>query len=210
MAAISEGNTRVLIDESPTTAGSKNKNFNIETDAVLVSLWVDSTAGDLDVTVYTLDENGKELPVIVFPTQTAPTSNIVLRRSGVVLSNMRVEATYTGAVNYRITVRAIGSGSGDTSIKTAGAETATASQATIATTAALLIPASLTDRSGLVIKNNGSELMYVGFSAAEANSSTGYPLASGEALGMDVSAGVQVWAVAASTSVDVRILEAGG
>jgi hypothetical protein len=210
MAGLSTGKTYTLIDDSPTTAGSREETFSIESDSVLASLWIDTTAGDLDVVISTVDKLGKELEVIVFPTQTAPTSNIILRRSGTVLSNMVVRTNYTGAVSYRLTVRAVNSGSGDTSIKISGADSATASSISVTTTPALLIPSSLTDRSGLVLKNYSGSTLFVGFSASEANSSTGYPLAVGEALGMDVAAGVAIWGVTSSGSSDVRLLEAGG
>ena len=213
MAAISTGNTCTILDECPTAAGTKTKDFVVESDSVLASLWIESISGDLDVVITTLDDTGQELDVITFPTQSAPTSNILLRKAGTTLSKLKVTVTYTDAVKYRVTIRAINSGSGDTSIKVSGADDASASQTTVGTSATLLIPSALTDRAGLVLKNAnaaGGDVLYVGFSAAQASTAVGYPLQPGEALAMDVAAGVSVYGAAGSSTVDVRILEAGG
>lgn len=207
---ISQGHTHTILNEAVTEAGQSVKRFITETDSILVSLFVESIAGDLDVVVTTFDDAGQELDVITFPTQSAPTVNLLLRKAGTTLSNVKVTTTYSDAVTYRVTVRAITSGSGDVSVKIAGADSATASQVDVTTSATLVIPAALTDRAGLVLKNNGSAAVYVGFTALQAASSTGYPLAPGEALGMDISAGVEIYAISSSGTQDLRVLEAGG
>lgn len=211
------GKTCNIINETTTGSGTTNRLFSVDTDSILISLWVDSVGGALDVKIYTYDDTGQEAEVIIFPTISSPTTNIQLRKASTTLANIRVEATYTAATQYRVTAKGIGSGSGDTSIKIAGYEDASSTSSTlVADTTTLLIPSALTDRAGLNIRNWGdgaggsSVIVYLGFTAAEAVPSVGWPMVVGEGLGIDLAAGVALYAHAAGATADVRILQAGG
>lgn len=204
------GKTVTIIDEISTggSPGQQEIHASVESDSVLVSLFAEVVSGTLDVSVYTLTEEGKETEVISFPQLTAPTSELLLKKAAVVMSRIKVVATYTG--NSTFEVRARGINAGETSVKVLGASDGRASQITIATTPTLIIPVSLSDRAGLVIKNfSTSKTIYLGFTAGEATASNGYPLGPGEAMAMDVAAGVTLYAVSDSPSTDLRILEAG-
>lgn len=208
---IAHGKTCTVLDLASTGgAGSQTVQASIESDSVLVSLYADVVSGTLDVTVYTLTEEGKETDIITFPTLSAPTGELVIKKAAVTMSRIKVVATYTGDSTFE--VRARGIGIGETSVKVAGAEEAKASQKDIVTgSPQILIASSLTDRGGMVIKNyTGGTVLYVGFSPGETTLSAGYPIGSFESLGLDVASGVTVYALADTGTIDVRLLESGG
>ena len=125
------------------------------------------------------------------------------------MSRIKIVATYTGDCTFE--VRGRGISAGETSVKLLGATTAKASQQNITTAVVLLIPSSLADRGGMVVKNNNtSGTLYLGFTAAEAILSNGYPIGPKESLGLDVSSGVAVYVRSDVGTVDVRLLEGGG
>lgn len=211
------GKTANIIDEAATEAGTTSRDIAVDSDSIIASIWVESVSGDLDVTVYTYDDVGQETEVIVFPTISAPTSKIQIRKASTTLANIRVEANYTAAVDYRVTLKGIRSGSGDTAIKIAGyGEGSTTSVSLPADTTTLLIPSSLTDRAGINMRNwgdgsgGGNTIVYLGFSAAEATPGLGWPMQVGEGLAIDLDDGVELYAHAAGGTADMRVLQAGG
>lgn len=211
VSPVQQGRTVRIVDGNVTAAGTWDYYFNTEADAVLVSLYVESVAAACDVSVYTLVEPGKELLLASFPSVIAPTSDLLLKKGVNVMSRVKVRVTTTGAATFDIFARGVSAA--ESSVKILGATSARASQATIPAVATLIIPASLTDRSGLVIKNNnglGGSSLYIGFTALEATPTSGYPLVAQEALGMDLAAGVEVYGLSAAGSTDVRLLESGG
>lgn len=202
---IAYGKTETILSLSATGSGTRSESFSIESDSVLVSLFAEVVSGTLDVSVYTLTDDGKELGIINFPQLAAPTSELLLKKAAAAMSRIRVVATYSGATTFEVRARAIGAG--ESSVKILGASQAKASQLTVGTTPTLLFPISLQDRAGLIVKNNGSVILYVGYSAAEATPANGYPIAAGESLGIDVGSGATIYARAASGTVDVRLME---
>lgn len=208
---INTGTQERLIAESTTEAGSTIKEGSIKSDSLLVSLWVDSvTSGDLSVAVYTLTDSGKETEVILFPTISSPTTELLLRKSAVALQRFRVVVTYSGVCTYEVYVRAI-EGAGESSSKILGATNWKVSQATVGTSAAVLIGAALTDRAGVVVKNwSATQTVYIAETLAKADTGTGYPLAPRDALAMDIAAGAEVYAVSDIAGADIRIAESGG
>jgi len=73
----------------------------------------------------------------------------------------------------------------------------------LATTPNQILPSS-PNRSSALIKNNSSVVIYL-HNTSGVTSSNGFPLAQGDAL--DVAAPDGLWAVAASASADLRIIE---
>lgn len=73
----------------------------------------------------------------------------------------------------------------------------------LATTAALIL-APNQNRISALIKNNSSVAVYL-HNTSGVTSSNGFPLAQGDAL--DIAAPDGLWAVAASASADLRIIE---
>lgn len=199
----------LLIRETTLGAGSTDKDGSIQTDAVAVTLWVDSIAsGSLSVTVFTLTDTGKEIELLSFPTVTAPSTTLLLRKSGVSLQRFRVVATYTGVCTYEIYARAVDS-AGETSTKLLGSGSLATSAATVTTSVAPLIPASLTDRNGLTVKNNGTFTIELSEDSGKLPGQ-GWPISPGETWSLDVAGGVTIYAVSLGAgSVDVRVAESG-
>jgi hypothetical protein len=200
------GKTETIMTVQAAVSGSRTEYFHIESDSVLISLFADVVSGTLDVTVYTLTEEGKEVVIINFPQLAAPTSDLLLKKAAAAMSRIKVVATYSGATTFEIRARSIGAG--ESSVKILGASQAKASQLTVGTSPTLLFPISLTDRAGMIVKNNGtSAILYLGYTVAEATTGNGYPIGPGESIGIDVGSGATVYGRAASGTIDVRLME---
>jgi hypothetical protein len=109
-------NTRVtshysvsLLEEANTpVARVVSRDFVLEADAILVSLYAEQlVSGTLQVRLFTVGKQGQELEVITFPPITGPTANLILRRSAVVMSNMRLEVSHPAGCTYSVVARGI-------------------------------------------------------------------------------------------------------
>lgn len=205
------GTQERLLAESTSGAGTTVREGSIKSDSLVATLWVDSvSSGSLTVSVYTMTDNGKEILLFSFPTVSAPSTELLLKKSGVSLQRFRVSASYTGTCSYEIYIRAV-EGIGESSTRLLGSDNWRVQQDTVTTTAAILIPAALTDRNGVLLKNwSGAATIYVAETLLKATSAIGYPLAPKDALAMDIAAGAAVYAVADAGTADVRIAESGG
>lgn len=228
---IHSGTQERLIAESPAAAGSTSREGSVMSDSILATLWVNSiTSGTLTVSVYTLTDTGKEVLLFSFPVLAAPSTTLVLQKSGVSLQRFRVQATYTGACDYEVYIRAISGASsgsqdvniinqpisvtvdsGDIDVHIQPPSMWETSQVTVTPVAAILIPAVLFDRKGILVKNWSSTQIdvYIGESLLAANIASGYPLSARDALAVDLSAGSALYGVTSSGSADVRIVQAG-
>lgn len=207
------GDQQLVVSESTTAAGVTRREVVLQSDTILLTLWVNSiTSGTLTVKCYSFigDDFSRKVELFSFPVISAATTILLQDRAPVTTQKVVVEATYTGAVDYEIHARAIQAGLVDTRI--VGASTLRMSQATIASgSPTLLIAASLTDRGGVVIKNwSSSGNVYIGATSGEASVASGWPLGPKDALAVDLAAGVSIYAIAETTNIDVRISEAGG
>lgn len=205
------GTQERLISETTAAGGSTVKEGSIKSDSLLVSLWVDSvTSGTLSIIIYTLTDAGKEVEVIRFPTLSTNTTNLLLRKSAVSLQRFRIVATYTGVCSYEVYVRAI-EGAGESSSKILGSDNWKVSQVTVGTSAMILVPAALTDRSGILVKNwSVTQTVYIAETLVKATNAVGYPLAPRDALALDIAAGASVYAISDGAGADLRLAEAGG
>jgi len=200
-----------ILNVAASGAGTTSRDFSIQSDAVLLTLYAGSVSGALDVVVYAVGPLGTVLSpaLVTFATQTGPTPQLLIERSGVIPGALRVVATYNGACEFEVNARAVFAGTSDTRIL--GSTNWEVSQVTVGTSPVLLIPAALTDRQGLLVKNwSSTQTIYVGESAAKAAASVGYPLAPRDAIAMDVASGSQVYAVSDAAGADARIVQAGG
>lgn len=206
---LKQGLQEVLLREAPTNSGVTIKDFSVQSDAVLVLLWVDAVVGTLDVKVYgILDDGSKEVLLFDFPDITTPTTSILQKRSGIVPTRLRVKVSYTGSCSYELSARAVSTGTGDTRIVSSNA--LRMSQQAVGPAITLLVPASLTDRNALVIKNNStSGTIYLAETEAKTNSSVGWPLGPKDALGVEIQAGVALYAVSDGPTCDIRLVESG-
>lgn len=204
------GKVLPLIRRSVAEEGSWEIKFQLDADTVLISLWVgELQSGTFDVSIYTSTGNssGEEALIASFPQLTTTTSDLLLRKAAVALSTVIVRIIATGPAVFD--VRAKGLGTGDSSVKIQGASVWSVGQVTVGIVPMEIVPATLTDRSGLVIKNFSSNFLYVAETSAKANSTVGYPLGAGESLAFDLQAGQSIWGVANAGTVDVRSAQSG-
>lgn len=206
---LKQGLQEVLLRETPTSSGVSVKDFSIQSDAVLIVVWVPATAGRINITVSSiLDDGNKESPLIVFSEIKSPTTTLVQKRSAASTTRLRLRVTYTDGCEFEVSARAIGTGSGDTRIL--GASTLQMLQKNVSTPHVVLIPASTKDRSAIAIKNNStSGTIYIGETVAKANVAKGWPIGPKDALGLDVQAGVELYAISDGPVCDIRVIESG-
>ena len=207
---IHPGTQERLIKEITVGAGATSKEGSIQSDSLIATLWVDSvTSGTLTVTVSTLTDIGKEIEIISFPVISASTTNLLLKKSGVSMQRFKVTATYTGVCEYEIYIRAI-EGAGESSVRVLGSAALETSAVTVTTTPAVLIPAALVDRNGLSILNyTGGGTMFISEDISKLPLQA-WPVPAGGGWSLDITAGVTIYAVSDSGTLDVRIAQSGG
>lgn len=207
---IQVGTQERFLTDAPTAAGTTTKDGSIDSDSLLVTLWVDSvTSGTLSLTVYTLTDEDKVKDIINFPTVSAPSTELLLRKAAISLQRFRIVATYTGGCEYEVYVRAISSG-GESSARILGSSNWRVSQVTVGVTPQVLIASSLEDRSGVLVKNwSATANVFIAESGASSTPGVGYPLAPKDALALDIAAGAAVYGVSDVPGADLRIVEAG-
>lgn len=211
----------VVLTECPTTASTKDKSIAVESSGVLLSLYVESLSGTLDINVYTFTKDGHEKLVDSFPTISAPTTELILRKQVEIHDHMRVEVITTGAAKYDI--RAKGVEAGISSVTISGSGAADNYGILMDTTPRLIVPVSVTDQNNVSIINNnpaGGATLYVGFKSTITVGTTATPgtvdpnaaspVPPGGSIGLNVTAGLAVYGVASVGTVDVRVVLLGG
>ena len=204
------GNQYVYLKEAPAQAGQVAKPGSTQSDALLVTLFVNNidSGATLDVEVYALTEPGKEAILIDFPTITAPSSGLLLKKSAVTTQNFVVRASYTGACDFEVYVRAIES-AGESSVRILGPTNWKTSSQVVTTTPVALAPVSLTDRNGFIIRNtSAATTLYVSEDTAKIPAQA-FPVYPGESFSADLAAGAALYGAAESGTIDVRISESG-
>jgi len=204
------GLQEVVLQSAPVAAGVITKDISVQSDAALFLLWVNSTSGNITVEVYgILDSDNKEVFILSFPVVNAPTLEILQKRTGTVPTRLRIKVTHTAACNFELSARAVSTGSSDTRIL--GGASLKFSQKTVNSVVSLLVPASLVDRNAIALKNwSTSGIIYVGETIAKAQPGKGWPIGPKDALGLDIQAGVELYATAVDGPCDIRIIESGG
>jgi len=205
-----QGLQELLIKEAPTSAGVTVREFALESDSVLVVVWVSAISGSMDIEVSGIVSNNssRQTSLITFPTITAPTDSLLQRRSGIMPARGKVTITYSGACDYEIFVRGVAAGSSDTRVL--GSSTLRITKRLIGDAVSVLIPASLDERNAIAIKNwSTAGTIYVAETMAKAHPDFGWPIGPKDALGVDVQAGVALYAVSDGPDCDIRIAESG-
>lgn len=206
---LKSGLQELVIRESAVGAGTISRELSVQSDAALFLVWVSSVTGVISIEVFGLLDSGKEVSVLTFPPVSNPTTELLQQRTGTVPTRLRLVVTHTGACDIEISARAVSTGSSDTRIL--GGASLKMGQKAVTATPSILIPASLNDRAALAIKNwSTSGIVYLAETAAKANASTGWPIGPKDALGIDIQAGVEIYAAAVDGPCDVRIIESGG
>lgn len=199
-----------VVNTSVGGAFTETYEFSIDAESVLISLFVSSTAGDVDVNVTTEGSDGSAVNVISFPTISAATPGILLRKSASVLRKIRVNIVTTDSATFEIRARGVSSAASSVLIE--GSSTFSVSQTDVSTTAGVLVSASLQDRRGILIRNNsaGAQILYIADTLAKATTAEGYPIPNGGNITIDLQAGAEIYSVADSGLIDVRIVQVGG
>lgn len=196
--------------------GSFEHEFLLDADAVAIFLCVDAIdpATTLDLTIkYALDDVCPETTIVEFPQVASVPTEIIVRKTALSSSKIKACVDVTGgAATY--TVHARGAASGEASVRISGANSFTTSKTTVTTTAGLLIPAALADRSGILIENandlaSATDVLYIAESLAKATTDA-KPVRAGGNITIDIAAGQAIYAVAGTGTVDCRVVEVGG
>jgi hypothetical protein len=206
-ASVEAGRTITAIKEAPASAGSTSKLVSIASEGALISLFVNSIMGSLNISVYTLTEDGKRQKLFDFPQINTSTPELVIKTVSPTLQLIELECTYNGPCDYEVHVRGISSGQVSTKIIAPG--TLSSKRVLHGTIPAVLIPATTENRSSVLIKNLSNGTLYIGGSLAEANTATGFPVAPGESIVIDIAGGQAVYAIGTSVGMDIRYMEAG-
>lgn len=203
------GVNRQIISLNGMGPGTYTGYFGHSSDTVLLSLWVeDVTGGSVTVKAYTYqDDAARRLEIISFPEVTSGTSELLIRKAAVTLQQVAVEVEVTGTTSLSLWARPLTAG--ESSVRILGATSWRVDVATTGPTPSELLPISLTDRQGVLLKNiTPSVTVWIAESSAKANETSGYPIIPGEVLSMDIGAGQQLFASSAS-SANLRILQGG-
>jgi hypothetical protein len=156
-----------------------------------------------------LDNSNKEVLLLSFPLVTSASTEVLQKRTGTAPTRLRAKVTHSGACDFELSARAVATGSSDTRIL--GGSSLKMSKKTVNSVVGLLIPASLIDRTAVAIKNwSTSGTVYVAETSAKAHQNNGWPIGPKDALGLDIQAGVELYASAVDGPCDVRIIESGG
>lgn len=204
---VSPGESRAVHHGQLTGSGTKQYSAITQADTILVSIYVRSITTSIKVDVYTVSQDGSK-KIINFPLLTSPTSELVIEQAAATLSNLRLDIDYVGDCDLDVVFRGVTGGTTSNSISF-GAASATAYSITATNTPAVLIPSTITDRQGLILKNYGSgATLFIGFSISEASASSGWPLSQGETIAIDLQAGQAIYAVSSGANINVRVMEA--
>lgn len=206
--ALATGKSVTVFDEAPTAAGSLSRQFAVESESVLVSLWVSSTVGDVNVVVATKagSNDTESVDVITFPTISAPTTDLLLKKAAIVMGYVTVTVTFSGACDF--VVKARGISVGEASVKLLGQNAAINYTTNVTNVTAPIIPAALADRAGIALHNTSTtQIVYMGFHTPLTDAD--WEIAPGEKLGLDVAAGVAVYGLVGAGTVVVKVLEMG-
>ena len=207
-AAIEAGRSRTILKETKASAGVTREYVAIDAEGALISLYVGQIMGTLNVTVYTLTDEGKRQKLFDFPSVTVATPELVIKTISPTLNLLQIECTYSGACDYEVVIRGISSGQVSTRLLSPGS--ISAKQAIVGTSPAILIPATTETRNSVLIKNIAAAgTIYLGGTIAEANAATGFPLTVGESIVIDIAGGQAVYAIGTSVGMDIRYMEAG-
>jgi hypothetical protein len=182
-------------------------------ESVLVSLFAEDVQDTLSVEVFTLTEEGKEALVISFPTLSAPTTNLLMQKAAIGMQRFKVVVTTGSGGPATFEIRAKGISSGTVSVRIEGALGWTTSKTTVASTNTVVVPAALTDRSGMALRNcnfQTTDILFVAESTAKLDAGQGYPILPGEALQIDVKAGSEIYGKSSGSDIDTRIIQVGG
>lgn len=110
MVQLNQGTERVILRETPAYAATTRREFTITSDAVMLSAVVHAVVGSVTIELYSTVD-GQQSLLISFPAVTTPTTSPLTDRSPITNGALRLVVTNTGACDYTVQARAVGSGS---------------------------------------------------------------------------------------------------
>jgi hypothetical protein len=106
---ILQGKSVKIASETTTGSGTSTYTTTTESDGVVLSLWVSSISGTLDVSVYTQMDDEKDLLIDTFTQVVAPTTRLITQKIVNITNQLKVVLTYSGAVTYEMQARGVSS-----------------------------------------------------------------------------------------------------
>ena len=207
-----EVNRTCVVFKGACGPGTITRTMDVRAESVLLSLCVTPSSGDVIVRVYTSSITdgvpcNRKL-IDTFPTISAPTTELFLRKEVEVFEHLEFEIECTG--DAEIDLRAKGLSAGELSVTLQGADSWNVQNFTIGTTETLLIAAELADRNGLMIRNanfTGTEILEIAESEAKLLADVWSSILPGEAIQPDLRAGNEVWARSNTGTIRVEVVE---
>lgn len=214
---IKHSDQQSVLRRDTTEAGSADVDFIVQSDSVLTTLFAEVLTGTLDVSVYAITVGGPadptpahEVLLYSFPQISAPSADLLIQTAAATTERVRVKAVWTGEAKFDIQARAINGGTSTTRVVTAGS--VEMDQTEINTgTPQIIIPASLQDSVGFMLRNwssNGA-IIYVAETEAKAVPAKGWPLGPGDVIDVSVKAGQAYYASSTVDGADLRIVKGG-
>jgi hypothetical protein len=103
---VNQGKTLVLFDGT-LPAGTTEIPFTLDADSLLVSVFVRSISGTVDISVDTRTYPNEDLNVITFTTISGPSSDLVFQTAAKTLANHVVKVVNSGTVNVQIVAKGL-------------------------------------------------------------------------------------------------------
>jgi hypothetical protein len=209
---IKEGMTSNVITVANHTANTWTIERRVSSDALLVSIGVLANSGDIDIALYTFGADGYgEYKVLEFPTISNSNTGLTIKKASVVLGNVKLVITTSGIASFSVDLK--GLSSGELNAKIQGAETLTITRTVVDTIPRLLLPSSMLDRSGMIIKNNSMiGTVYVGTSEAAVTTgkeTSTWLVDARDILALDIKGGVAIWCVGSQNGLNLSVIEGG-
>lgn len=209
------GSQYVMLQEDVAGAQSFDLAFINQADSILLTLFVNSSAGDVNVQLFGITQGGPadsstphEVQILSFPTVTGPTTTLLIQIASVTTHRLRLKASTTAAANFEVQARAINGGASTTRVVTSSS--IRTDQKNVNTGVPQeIISASLTDQIGFMIRNWSSNSANIFWSTdiSKATPTEGYPLAPGDVASISVRGGQAVYASSDVDGADLRMVE---
>lgn len=158
-AKLHPGSQRTLFTGAVTGPTTIERKFINQADSLLLTLFVNSTAGDVTVRIYALNQGGpnsteadQKLLLFTFPVISAPTTELVVNTVSVTAAELLLVIETTADADLEVQGRAINGGASNVRVVTAG--NAFTDQKTINSgVAQVIIPPTLTSGIGFMCRN---------------------------------------------------------
>jgi hypothetical protein len=108
MSTLKQGQSELLLSDSPVASGSATKQFTLFSTGLSVAADVTATSGDVDISIAVLGEdNTRSKTIITFDTISAATSGLVTKCASPTAGTLLLTVTYSAACTYKIYIKGI-------------------------------------------------------------------------------------------------------